>query len=116
MLTEAAGTVLVVSVLALFAVVGYQMLSGVIKMHGVLSDKATGELSPGRVQLLLATIGGGGFYLFAILGASGTGAMPPVPEVLLWATGASNAGYLVGKIQSSFWPSWNPFDVGNVRR
>ena len=99
-----AGMVLVVSVIALFTVVAYKLLAGEINMDGVLSDKASGELSPGRLQLLLVTIGGGAYYMFEILATSETGTMPHVPDLLLWATGASNAGYLGGKLHSSFWP------------
>ena len=102
---EAVGTVFVASVLALFVVVAYKLLTGEINMGGVLSDKVTGELSTGRLQLLLITIGGGAYYLFSVLAASSSGAMPAVPEVLLWATGASNAGYLGGKLHSVFWRS-----------
>ena len=89
--------------LALFAAVGYKLLVGEINMNGVLSDKTTGQLSPGRLQLVLVTIGGATYYLLAILTTGESGAMPPVPEVLLWVVGASNAGYLAGKVHSCFW-------------
>ena len=103
MVALAAETVLVVGTLALFAIVGYKLLVGEINTDGMLSDKTTGQLSQGRLQLLLVTIGGATFYLFEILSAGESGAMPPVPEVLLWTVGASNAGYLGGKVYSSLW-------------
>ena len=87
----------------MFAAVGYKLLVGEINMNGVLSDKTTGQLSPGRLQLLLITIGGATYYLFAILATGESGSMPPVPEVLLWVVGASNAGYLAGRVHSCFW-------------
>ena len=87
--------------MALFAVVGYKILVGVIKTDGILSDKITGQFSPGRLQLLLVTIGTAAYYLFEILSAGESSAMPPVPEVVLWAVGTSNAGYLGGKVYST---------------
>ena len=60
-----------VGTVALFAVVGYKVLVGEINLHGMLSDETTGQLSAGRLQLLLVTIGGATYYLFEVLSAGG---------------------------------------------
>jgi len=83
-------------------VVAYKMLSGRINMKGLLEDKMSGELSPGRLQLLLFTLIGAGSYLgmtAAISGESPTG-LPEVPEPLLLSVAGSNLAYLGGKTYS----------------
>ena len=91
---------LIVTLIALFVVVTYKILASEIKAEGLLSDKRSHEFSPGRLQLLLVTIGSAAYYLYQTLGASATGEFPPVPVVLLWVLVASNAGYLGGKVYS----------------
>ena len=97
----AAEIILIGTVTALFVVVAYKLLAGDINTDGLLSDKQTGEHSPGRLQLMLVTIGGAAYYLYQILDGGASGAFPPVPEVLLLAVGASNVGYLGGKVYSA---------------
>ncbi len=93
--------VLVIGMLvALFVVVAYKVLAGEINTEGLLSDKQTGAHSPGRLQLLLVTIGGAAYYLYQTIDAAGSGAFPSVPSVLLWGVAAGNAGYLGGKVYS----------------
>jgi hypothetical protein len=86
----------------LASVVGLRILSGTINVNGLLHDKETGAFSPGRLQLLIFTLGGAFYYLSKILSAPELAGLPPVPEVLLLVTGASNGGYLGGKIYSRF--------------
>ncbi len=88
-------------ILAGFAlVIGYQMISGHINMKGLLIDKKTKMLSPGRIQLLIATI------IFAMYFLANISSEPPyfpeIPEETLWLLAASNSGYLGLKAKSLF--------------
>ncbi|MFB3078347.1 MAG: hypothetical protein ACE1Y4_10105 [Lysobacterales bacterium] len=87
---------------SLAVIVGFKLLSGSINVAGLLADKETGAFSPGRLQLLLATLGGALFYFSQIVSADDPSALPPVPTELLLLLGGSNLGYLGGKIYSRF--------------
>ena len=102
MLAESAQTGFVLLMSLLLAIVAFKLLAGRINTRGLLADKETGAFSPGRLQLLMVTTGGASFYLFEIVGAADTGRLPAVPTELLLVVGASNAGYLGGKIYSKF--------------
>ena len=102
MLAASAQTVITLFISALLAIVVFKLLAGRINTRGLLEDKKTGKFSPGRLQLLIATLGGASFYFFEILGAVNTAEMPPVPDVLLLIVGGSNVTYLGGKIYSKF--------------
>lgn len=78
---------------------GYGMLNGRIRVRGLLCDKQTGALSPGRLQLLMLTLVGAGTYLGSIDAPSG--ALPEVPTELLALVGSSNLLYLTGKSRSA---------------
>lgn len=84
----------------LIGVVVYQMLTGRINLHGLLDAKdGSGDVSPGRLQLLAFTLAGAALLLFQV--AQNPSKFPEVsPEFLLFV-GGSNAGYLLGK--------WNSF-------
>ena len=83
MLAASAQTGFVLFMSALLAIFAFKLFGGQINMRGLLADKETGTFSPGRLQLLIATLGGALFYFFKIVGGS-------------------NAGYLGGKIYSKF--------------
>lgn len=104
MMALMAELLLAATTFALFATVFYKMLSGDINTTGLFSDKVTGDLSPGRLQLVLVTIGGAAYYLVEVLAFSDPGRLPPAPEPLLWVASGSNAGYLGGKWYSAFRP------------
>ncbi len=80
-------------------VIGYQILTGKINTKGLLLDKETGKLSPGRVQLLTFTLFGVLYYFFQVLEDPIKG-FPDIPDGLLYALGGSNAFYLGGKSYS----------------
>ncbi len=80
--------------------VGYQMLTGKINMSGLFDDKLTHELSPGRVQLLVLTLAGAGYYLLLVAQQPLDGSLPPVPEEVLLLVGGSNLVYLGAKARS----------------
>ncbi len=85
-----------------FSVVGNQMLTGKINMRGLLVDKEEGGLSPGRAQMLIVTLVGAMVFLGEAVksAAQSPPALPNVPNVLLWATGGSQAIYLLGKARN----------------
>lgn len=76
----------------LLLVVVYQILTGKINLRGMLNDEETGNLSPGRVQLLAATLFGALIYLAQA--ATSRGQLPEIPPALVLALGGSNIVYL----------------------
>ena len=102
MLATSAQMVFALFMSALLLVVVFKLLAGQINIRGLLADKETGTFSPGRLQLLILTLGGASFYFFEIVGVADTGTLPPVPAELLLIVGGSNVGYLGGKIYSKF--------------
>lgn len=87
-----------IAVLAL--TIAIQLLTGKINMRGLLRDRRDGQLSPGRIQLLVVTLTGSLSYFAQAIHAQG-GLPAPSPELLL-ALGGSHALYLTGKFGSAF--------------
>ena len=102
MLATSAQMVFILFMSALLLIITFKLLSGQINTRGLLEDKETGTFSPGRLQLLIVTLGGATFYFFEIVGVADTGTLPLVPAELLLIIGGSNVGYLGGKIYSKF--------------
>ena len=79
------------------ALIVWQMLTGKIKLHGLLADKERGlPMSPARVQALMSTVGVA-FYLLLAAQANardGKHEMPTVPSEALLLIGGSNMLYL----------------------
>jgi hypothetical protein len=69
---------------SLAAVVLYQLLGGHMNLHGLLADKVTGEVSPGRIQLLIVTMVAAGAQMGALMRAVQSGS-----DVLELPTGSS---------------------------
>lgn len=107
MLAASAQTVMTLFLSALLAIVIFKLLAGQINTRGLLEDKETGNFSPGRLQLLIVTLGGASFYFFEIVSVADTGTLPTVPEELLLIAGGSNVAYLGGKIYSRFFNTPN---------
>lgn len=85
--------------MVLAAVVAYQLLTGRINPRGLLRDKMGGRaFSPGRLQMLIVTVGGALYYVVLVLSNTKTGEFPEVPKELLLALGGSQAFYLGGKL------------------
>lgn len=99
---DAARVIAVVFVSAIALIVAFRLLSGGIKTEGLLEVTTNDGFSPARLQLLLATFGGAGFYLLQILETAGQSQFPAVPEELLLLLGASNSGYLAAKVYTRF--------------
>ncbi len=81
-------------------VVGYKLLTGAINMRGLLDDKKTHALSPERVQLLVFTVMGAGYYLSLAIERAPSGELPDVPGAALLLVGGSQAVYLGGKARA----------------
>lgn len=107
MLATSAQTVFVLFMNALLLVVAFKLLGGQINTRGLLADKETGTFSPGRLQLLIVTLGSASFYFFQIVSVADTSTLPSVPAALLLIIGGSNVGYLGGKIYSKFFKKSN---------
>jgi hypothetical protein len=109
---------------ALFAIVGGQLLTGQISTKNLLygrksdADQAFTDkdgkkklrkenslyFSPERVQLLMFTVSAGFYYLTQVMNNSTPGKLPDVPTSWTSAMGGSNAIYLGGKALARFWP------------
>ena len=81
-------------------VVVYKMLTGRINMIGLLDDKKTRALSPERVQLLIFTVMGAGYYLLLAIEQAPSGRLPDIPGEALLLVGGSQVVYLGGKTWS----------------
>lgn len=85
-------------------VVAYKILTGGINMRGLLDDKVSGALSPGRVQLLVSTVMGAGYYLMLAIAQAPSGRLPDFPEEALLLVGGSQVVYLGGKARAHLFP------------
>lgn len=87
---------------ALLLALAMGLLSGSIHTRGLLEsfDGRTWSFSPGRLQLLIVTLLGAASYLVVVVTASGDPALAEPPLLVLLGVGASNLGYLGGKIHS----------------
>jgi hypothetical protein len=78
---------------ALAMILVYRMLTGEIRLAGLLQRKnGEGEVSPERVQLLLATLALSAKYLGAVVHGTG-GALPDISAQWLYVFGASSGVY-----------------------
>ena len=91
-------------ILGLAGLIALKLLTGEINTLGLLYGRISGRkrgqdqyFSPGRVQLLVFTIGAGFYYLTLVLSNPDPGTFPPIPESWSTAIGGSNAIYLGGK-------------------
>lgn len=88
---------------ALAATVFYQILAQRIHIAGLFSQKgAAGQTSPGRIQLLLATIAASASYLAQVANTT-HGKMPDVDVSWLYLFGGSSSIYALEKA----WAAWN---------
>jgi hypothetical protein len=88
----------------LLLIVGYQLLTGRINTDGLLSEKGTkGNFSPGRLQLLIFTIGVAFYYFLKVLEQPAPTTLeektlPELPTEFLLILGGSNLFYLGSKL------------------
>lgn len=84
----------------LFVVVAYKLFTGGIDLSGLLMAKdAKGNLSfsPGRAQMLMATVLTALYYVIQVMENPSHGGLPPLPGALVGVVGGSQAIYLLGK-------------------
>jgi hypothetical protein len=87
---------------SLMAIVGYRMFTGQINTAGLLQRKdGSGQTSPERIQLLLATIAAAASYLGHITGSPG-GNLPDVSNNWLYLMGGSSGIYALRKAWTTF--------------
>jgi hypothetical protein len=79
------------------AIVAWRLLTGGINTHGLFDTGPQGTFSPARVQVLLTTLGGAGWYLGLVMSNQDQSHMPDVPNALLLLMGASHVTYLAAK-------------------
>ncbi len=100
---------------ALIAIIGYQLLTGAINLKGVLSQSdgrlKSPQLSPGRVQLLLATIAAAATFLSRVFSTT-DGRLPEIDHRWLYLTGASSSIYAIEKAFAT-WRSSNKLNAPN---
>jgi hypothetical protein len=87
---------------ALAATVAFQLLTRRINTAGMLSQKGSGQVSPGRIQLLLATIAASASYLTQVANTT-NGTMPDFDMNWLYVFGGSSGIYVIEKA----WATWN---------
>lgn len=91
--------------------VGYQLLTGRIRLRNLLRRKAgTRAPSPERIQLLLATVLLCLRYLNSLANAP-PDSLPTISSEWLSVFGGSSAIYAVGKAINSFWPRKNILEL-----
>lgn len=79
------------------AIVGWKLLTGEINTRGLFDTKSGRGNSPARVQMLLATLAGAGWYLGLVLNNPDPTRLPDVPNALLLLLGGSHLTYLGAK-------------------
>jgi hypothetical protein len=88
----------------LLLIVGYQLLTGRINTEGLLYEKGEkSQFSPGRLQLLIFTIGVAFYYFLKVLEQPAPTTLeektlPELPKEFLLILGGSNLFYLGSKL------------------
>lgn len=84
----------------LMAIVLGKILTGSIATTGLLrTSKDDNSFSPGRVQMLMATVIAGMYYLLQVIDHPTANSLPQVPNMLVGVVGGSHAIFLGGKAQ-----------------
>ena len=97
-ISQLAGILFQAFLFALVGVVAFQLLTRRINLDGLLEDKTSNQLSPGRVQLLFVTLLG--FFYCAKTGLSGGEILRVLPNEMLALITGSQGLYLVDKYRS----------------
>jgi len=94
---------LLVLLTALAGLIAYRMITQQINVTGLLMDKTSGRaISPGRIQMLIVTLGIAGYYLMMVAENADKGRLPELPNEYLVALGASHGTFLLGKLYGRF--------------
>ena len=100
-LVAAARWEMIVLIGGLMIVVVGKIFTGGINLSGLLTvSKDDPSFSPGRAQMLMATVLTAMYYLLQVIDKPAADSLPPLPGTLVGIVGASQAIYLGGKVQS----------------
>ena len=83
------------------AIVAYRFVTGAISTSGLVRSKSACGIDPERVQMLLGTVAGAGYYValsMALAGSDRIDRLPDMPELFLTLLGGSQFLYLAGKV------------------
>ena len=95
-------------VYGLAVIVAVKVLTGQINLSGLIRRKdGSGQTSPERLQLLLATIAAGARYLTQVAQAP-NGIMPDIDNSWLYLMGGSSGIYVLHKAWSTFKAAQQP--------
>ena len=81
------------------------MLRGSIRTAGLLCWRRQGgelRFSPGRLQLLIFTIGAAAYYVYGLAAAWRSGVLPDVSPVMVGMFAGSHGIYLGGQVVTAF--------------
>jgi hypothetical protein len=88
-------------IVGLLLIVAYQLLTGRINTDGLLYEKGEkSQFSPGRLQLLVMTVGIAFYYFLQVLEQPEPKKFPELPGTLLLILAGSNLFYLGSKLSS----------------
>jgi len=102
-LATAARWEMVILLGGLMIVVLCKVAAGSIDLSGLLTVKGGkdhGSFSPARVQMLMATVLAGMYYLIQVINNPSATSLPEPPVTLVGILGGSHAIYLGGKVRS----------------
>jgi hypothetical protein len=91
------GKALLVFIILLAALTFGKMLTGSIRVQGLIHDRRTGRVNAARIQLLLATLAGAIEYLGECARPPAGNALPDPPTALLAVLGGSQLLYAGNK-------------------
>ena len=97
--TPLLATILVTLFGGLVLVIAFRLLTGGIRVTGLLSNTPESDTDLERMQAIVVALAGAGAYAFVGLQALGDNVskIPEIPEPLLAAYGGSQLLYLIGK-------------------
>jgi hypothetical protein len=81
----------------LILIVGLRMVTGKINTYGLITDKTTRKISPGRLQMLMVTLLIATYYVVTVMQEN---KLPALSQEYLLALGGSHLFYLGGKSYS----------------
>lgn len=78
----------------LILIIGFRMVTGRVNTTGLIRDKTTYKISPGRLQMLMSTLLVATYFVTMVIQKN---ELPTMPQEYLLALGGSHLFYLGGK-------------------